>query len=301
MNLTDIMLRAKNHSRQTVAVAVAEDFEVKEAVSIALDNDLANFLLFGNEQAIYEMYEDLLKNEQFAERLKIVHSHSNKEAAKNAVVAVRSAEASIVMKGNLSSSVLLKEVLNKEYGLRDKSVLSHVAIFAVPGRENAVIVTDAAMNIAPTLDQKVKIIENSVEIARKVGIETPKVAVLAAVEVVNPAMQATLDAASLTVMNTRGQIKNCIVDGPLALDNAISVEAAKHKGLTGEVAGQADILLVPTIETGNILYKSLVFMANSEVAALIAGAKAPIVLTSRSDSAMTKLYSLALAICNSKN
>ncbi|MGG0179190.1 phosphate acyltransferase, partial [Gottfriedia acidiceleris] len=110
-----------------------------------------------------------------------------------------------------------------------------------------------------------------------------------------------LDAATLTVMNTRGQIKNCIVDGPLALDNAISVEAAKHKGLTGEVAGQADILLVPTIETGNILYKSLVFMANSEVAALIAGAKAPIVLTSRSDSAMTKLYSLALAICNSKN
>ncbi|MEE6450477.1 phosphate butyryltransferase [Gottfriedia acidiceleris] len=301
MNLKDIMLRAKNYSRQTVAVAVAEDFEVKEAVSIALDNDLANFLLFGNEQAIYEMYEELLKNEQYAERLKIVHSHSNKEAAKNAVVAVRSGEASIVMKGNLSTSVLLKEVLNKEYGLRDKSALSHVAIFDVPGREKAVIVTDAAMNIAPTLDQKVKIIENSVEIARKVGIETPKVAVLAAVEVVNPAMQATLDAATLTVMNTRGQIKNCIVDGPLALDNAISVEAAKHKGLTGEVAGQADILLVPTIETGNILYKSLVFMANSEVAALIAGAKAPIVLTSRSDSAMTKLYSLALAICNSKN
>ncbi|PGL72389.1 phosphate butyryltransferase [Bacillus sp. AFS055030] len=301
MNLTDIMLRAKNHTRQTVAVAVAEDFEVKEAVSIALDNDLANFLLFGNEQAIYEMYEDLLKNEQFAERLKIVHSHSVKEAAKNAVVAVRSGEASIVMKGNLPSSVLLKEVLNKEYGLRDKSVLSHVAIFDVPGRDKAVIVTDAAMNIAPTLEQKAKIIENSVDIARKIGIETPKVAVLAAVEVVNPAMQATLDAATLTVMNTRGQIKNCIVDGPLALDNAISVEAAKHKGLTGEVAGQADILLVPTIETGNILYKSLVFMANSEVAALIAGAKAPIVLTSRSDSAMTKLYSLALAICNSKN
>jgi len=299
MNLTDIMLRAKSHSMQTVAVAVAEDFEVKEAVSLALDNDLANFLLFGNEQAIYELYEDLLTNNKFNGRLKIVHCNTMQEAAKNAVVAVRSGDASIVMKGNLSSSILLKEVLNKENGLRSKSVLSHVAMFDVPGREKAVIVTDAAMNIAPTLDQKVKIIENSVDIARKVGIETPKVAVLAAVEVVNPAMPATLDAASLTVMNTRGQIKNCIVDGPLALDNAISMEAAEHKGLTGEVAGQADILIVPTIETGNILYKSLVFMANSEVAALIAGAKAPIVLTSRSDSAMTKLYSLALAICNS--
>ena len=299
MNLTEIMLQAKSHSRQTVAVAVAEDFEVKEAVSLALDNDLANFLLFGNEQAIYELYEELLRNDKFAERLKIVHCHTVQEAAKSAVVAVRSGEASIVMKGNLSSSVLLKEVLNKEYGLRSKSVLSHVAIFDVPGRDKAVIVTDAAMNIAHTLEQTVKIIENSVDIARRVGIETPKVAVLAAVEVVNPAMQATLDAASLTVMNTRGQIKNCIVDGPLALDNAISIEAAEHKGLTGDVAGQADILLVPTIETGNILYKSLVFMANSEVAALIAGAKAPIVLTSRSDSAMTKLYSLALAICNS--
>ncbi|MEH6938607.1 phosphate butyryltransferase [Bacillus sp. JJ664] len=299
MNLADIMLQAKSHSRQTVAVAIAEDLEVKEAVTLALENDLANFLLFGNEHAIHEMYVDLLMNKDYANRLKIVHADSMQQAAKLAVEAVRLENASIVMKGNLSTSILLKEVLNKEYGLRDKGVLSHVAMFEVPGREKAVIVTDAAMNIAPTLEQKAKIIENSVNIARKVGIKTPKVAVLAAVEVVNPAMQATIDAASLTVMNARGQIKNCVVDGPLALDNAISVEAAQHKGLTGEVAGQADILLVPTIETGNILYKSLVFMANAEVAALIAGAKAPIVLTSRSDSAKTKLYSLALAICNS--
>jgi phosphate butyryltransferase len=299
MNLADIMLQAKSHSRQTVAVAIAEDLEVKEAVTLALENDLANFLLFGNEQSIHEMYVDLLIHKDYANRLKIVHADSMQQAAKLAVEAVRLENASIVMKGNLSTSILLKEVLNKEYGLRDKGVLSHVAMFEVPGREKAVIVTDAAMNIAPTLEQKAKIIENSVNIARKVGIKTPKVAVLAAVEVVNPAMQATIDAASLTVMNARGQIKNCVVDGPLALDNAISIEAAEHKGLKGEVAGQADILLVPTIETGNILYKSLVFMANAEVAALIAGAKAPIVLTSRSDSAKTKLYSLALAICNS--
>lgn len=299
MNLADIMIRAKSQPIQTVAVAIAEDLEVKEAVALALENNLANFILFGNEHLIYEMYEELLKNSDYINRIKIVHAETVQEAAKRSVESVRLGDASIVMKGNLSTSILLKEVLNKEYGLRDQSVLSHVAIFEVPNREKAVIVTDAAMNIAPTLEQKAKIIENSVKIVRKIGIETPKVAVLAAVEVVNPAMPATIDAATLTVMNARGQIKNCIVDGPLALDNAISIEAAEHKGLKGDVAGQADILLVPTIETGNILYKSLVFMANAEVAALIAGAKAPIVLTSRSDSAKTKLYSLALAICNS--
>lgn len=299
MKLADIMLRAKSHSKQTVSVAVAEDFEIKEAVTLALENDLANFILFGNEQKIQEMYVELLNNEDYIDRIKIVHTETIQEAAKRSVEAVSSGEASILMKGNLSTSILLKQVLNKEYGLRDKDVLSHVAMFEVPGWERSVFVTDAAMNIAPTLDQKVKIIENSVKVAKGVGIETPKVAVLAAVEVVNPSMQATIEAATLTVMNARGQIKDCIVDGPLALDNAISVEAAEHKGLSSPVAGNADILLVPTIETGNVLYKSLVFMANAEVAALIAGAKAPIVLTSRSDSAMTKLYSLALAICNS--
>jgi phosphate butyryltransferase len=204
------------------------------------------------------------------------------------------------MKGNVSTAILLKAVLNKEYGLRTGRILSHVAIFEVPGFSKFTIVTDAAMNLEPDLQQKEQIVVNAVKIARSIGIDKPKVAALAAVEIVNPAMQATIDAASLTLMNKRGQIKDCLIDGPLALDNAISLEAAKHKGIESDIAGQADILLVPTIDVGNVLYKSLVYFAKASVGAVIAGAKAPIVLTSRSDSSESKLYSLALAICSSE-
>jgi phosphate butyryltransferase len=299
MKFTDLIPLAKELPKKTISVAVAEDLEVKEAISIALEEDLANFLLFGNEEALSEMYGDLQSDIDKSKRIQIVHASSNQEAAKLAVEAVNKGNASIVMKGNVPTATLLKEVLNKEYGLRNREVLSHVAMFEIPTRDKMVFLTDAAMNIAPTLQQKALIIENSVEVARKVGISIPKVAVLSAVEVVNPAMQATIDAAALTMMNVRGQIKNCLIDGPLALDNAVSMEAAEHKGLNGVVAGNADILMVPSIESGNVLYKSFVFMANAKVAAVIAGAKAPIVLTSRSDSAQTKLYSLALAICSS--
>jgi phosphate butyryltransferase len=189
-------------------------------------------------------------------------------------------------------------VLNKEYGLRLGNILSHVAVFEIPNHDRLIIVTDSAMNISPDLTQKAQIIKNAVAIAKEIGIETPKVAPIAAVEVVNPAMQATIDAAALTMMNKRGQITGCIVDGPLALDNAVSVLAAEHKGINSEVAGKVDILVVPSIEVGNALYKSLVYFANAKVGAVIAGAKAPIVLTSRADSAESKLYSLALAICS---
>jgi phosphate butyryltransferase len=205
------------------------------------------------------------------------------------------------MKGNVPTALILKAVLNKEWGLRTGNVLSHVAAFEVAGFDRLTFITDAAMNIAPDLQQKAQIIENAVEIAQSIGVNHPKVAPIAAVEVVNPAMQATVDAASLTMMNQRGQIRNCAVDGPLALDNAVSHHAAEHKGIESEVAGQADILLVPNIETGNALYKSLIYFAKAKVGAVIAGAKAPIVLTSRADSAESKLFSLALAICSASN
>jgi phosphate butyryltransferase len=202
------------------------------------------------------------------------------------------------MKGNIPTSVLLKAVLNKEFGLRTGNVLSHVAVFEVPDFDRFTIVTDAGMNISPDLEQKAQIVKNAAILARAIGIEYPKVAPIAAVEVVNPVMQATVDAAALSMMNKRGQITGCIVDGPLALDNAVSTLAAEHKGIHSEVAGRADILLVPTIEVGNVLYKSLIYFAKAKVGAVIAGAKAPIVLTSRADSAESKLYSLALAICS---
>jgi len=297
MKLESLITQATQYNDMTVAVAAAEDEEVIEAVTMALDNNFGKFILFGDREKISQLLSE--KNEKYtkSERLQIVHANSKVQAAELAVKAVHLNEANVLMKGNVPTATILKAVLNKEFGLRTGRVLSHVAVFEVPGYDRLIVVTDAAMNIAPDLEQKAQIISNAVAVARAIGIETPKVAPLAAVEVVNPAMSATLDAAALSTMNQRGQITDCIVDGPLALDNAVSMVAAEHKGIDSEVAGQADILLVPNIETGNVLYKSLIYFANAKVGAVIAGAKAPIVLTSRADTAESKLYSLALAVC----
>lgn len=283
----------------TVAVAVAEDEEVIGSVIKALNRNLANFILFGDNEKINMILNvNHIDQQETNKSLTIVHADSNTMAAELAVKAVSTKEATVLMKGNIPTSDLLKAVLNKEYGLRTGNVLSHVAVFEIPEYNRFIIVTDAGMNISPNLEQKAQIIRNAAAIARAIGIEYPKVAPIAAVEVVNPAMQATIDAASLTIMNKRRQITGCIIDGPLALDNAVSALAAEHKGIHSEVAGRADILLVPAIEVGNVLYKSLIYFAKAKVGAVIAGAKAPIVLTSRADSAESKLYSLALAICS---
>ena len=300
MLLESLIYKATQLDGNTVAVAVAEDEEVIEAVIEALNRNLANFILFGDIEKIKMIVNVKNKGQQKStkKKLTIVHADSNEMAAELAVKAVSTREATVLMKGNIPTSSLLKAVLNKEYGLRTGNVLSHVAVFEVPDFDRFTIVTDAGMNIAPELEQKAQMIKNAAALARAIGIECPKVAPIAAVEVVNPAMQATIDAAALSVMNKRGQITGCIVDGPLALDNAVSALAAEHKGIQSEVAGRADILLVPTIEVGNVLYKSLIYFAKAKVGAVIAGAKAPIVLTSRADSAESKLYSLALAICS---
>jgi phosphate butyryltransferase len=272
MKLEHLIDQAAGQPKKTVAVAVAEDHEVIEAVAKAITLQLAQFRLYGNQEKIMGMLQE--HGLQTSEHIEVIAAASSAEAAELSV----------------------KAVLNKEWGLRKGSVLSHVAAFEVPNYDRLIFVTDAAMNIAPDVTQKAAIIQNTVEVARAIGIDLPKVAPIAAVEVVNPAMQATIDAAMLTQMNRRGQIKNCVVDGPLALDNAVSQIAAEHKGIVSDVAGKADILLVPTIEAGNVLYKSLVYFADAKVGAMIAGAKAPIVLTSRADSAETKVYSLALAV-----
>ncbi|NHM32175.1 phosphate butyryltransferase [Neobacillus terrae] len=301
MQLKTFIDRATQLNTKTVAVAAAEDEEVIEAVAHALDSNLARFILFGNREKILALIKEKYPKGEEDSRIKIIHEDTNNAAAEEAVKSVKNSEAHVLMKGNIPTSMLLKAVLNKDYGLRTGNIISHVAVFEIPGYDKLTLITDSGMNIAPDLEQKAQIIKNAVSIARSIGIENPRVAPLAAVEVVNPAMQATLDAAALTVMNMRGQINGCIVEGPLALDNAVSVFAAEHKGITGKVAGKADILLVPTIEVGNALYKSLVYFANAKVGGVIAGAKAPIVLTSRSDTAESKLYSLALALCSVSN
>ena len=199
------------------------------------------------------------------------------------------------MKGIVDTSVILKAVLDKEIGLKDAPVLSHVAVFDVEGFDRLLYMTDPAMCIAPDVEQKMHIIENAVKVAHALGNENPVVSCLCAVEKVNPKMQATLDAAELVARNGRGEIAGCTVCGPLALDNAISEEAARHKGISDPNAGKADILLVPYIEAGNIFYKSLTYMAKASNAGMIVGAKAPVILTSRADSDETKLNSIAVA------
>jgi phosphate butyryltransferase len=298
MKLDSLISKASQNERKTVAVAAAADAEVLEAIADAVKLKLADFLLYGDKEEIEMMITQLHPQLLDSPGIKVLSAPNNNTAAEMAVKAVKANEANVLMKGNIPTASILKAVLNKEYGLRTGAVLSHVAVFEIPGYERFTIVTDAAMNIAPDLEQKAQIVRNAVQVAHSIGIELPKVAPLAAVEVVNPAMQATLDASALTMMNKRGQITGCIIDGPLALDNAVSTIAAEHKGIHSEVAGEADILLVPAIEVGNVLYKSLIYFANAKVGAVIAGAKAPIVLTSRADTAESKLYSLALALCS---
>jgi len=300
MKLESLLNKATQMKDQMIAVAAAADEEVLSAVEKAIEWDLGKFMLFGDENEIQSLIRKFPLLES-STHVTIHHAESVELSAEMAVRAIHEKKAHVLMKGNIPTAKILKAVLNKEYGLRTGNVLSHVAVFEVPHYDRFIFVTDAAMNIRPNLEQKAQIIQNAVQIAKSVGIDLPKVAVLAAIEQINPAMPETLDAASLTMMNERGQIKDCLINGPLALDNAISTFAAEQKKIKNEVAGQADILAVPEIVTGNVLYKSLMYFANAKVAAVISGAKAPIVLTSRADKAESKLYSIALAICASKS
>jgi phosphate acetyltransferase len=221
------------------------------------------------------------------------HSHA---AAAKAVELVRQGEAELLMKGSLHSDELLSAVIAKETGLRTGRRISHVFIMDVPTYHKVLIVTDAAINIAPGLEDKVHICQNAIDLALTLGVKKPKVAILAAVETVNSKMQATLDAAALCKMADRKQITGGILDGPLAFDNAISAEAARIKGIVSEVAGDPDILLVPDLESGNMLAKQLSFLANADSAGLVLGAKVPIILTSRADSVRSRIASCAVAM-----
>ena len=279
--------------RSKIAVAVAQDAEVLLAVNAAYELGIACAVLVGDEAEIRAIAEKLNIS---MDNYEIVHEADKVEACRKAVKLVRDKEADVVMKGIVDTSIILKAVLDKEIGLRMSPVLSHVAVFEVPGYDRLFYLSDAAMNIAPDLETKKHILKNTVQVAHALGNENPIAACLCAVEKVNPKMQATLDAAALVEANQNGEITGCTVIGPLALDNAISVEAAHHKGITDPNAGHADILLVPAIEVGNVFYKSMVFMARAKNAGVIVGAKAPVVLTSRADSDETKLNSIALAL-----
>jgi len=276
-----------------IAVAAAHDDHVLKSVHEVYIRGYAKPVLIGDKEKIFRIADEL---EIDVSKMTIIKELDERRCAEIAVNMVSSSEADVLMKGLMQTSDLLRAVLERDKGLRTTGLLSHIGVYEVPGYPKLLYVTDGGINIAPDLKQKADIIRNAVDVARALGVERPKVAVLAAVETVNPAMQPTLDAAALSKMAQRGQIRNCEIDGPLAMDNAINLAAARHKSIDSAVAGDADILLAPDIEAGNILVKSLIFLGQARSCGIISGARVPLVLTSRAESSEAKYYSILLAL-----
>jgi phosphate acetyltransferase len=280
---------------QPIVTAVAHPCE-ETALSGAIDaatQRLIDPILVGPTAKIEETAKKAGIDISRARIVDAPHSHAS---AEKAVELVRIGEAELLMKGSLHSDEILSAVVTRDSGLRTGRRLSHVFIFDIPTYHKVLIVTDAAINIAPVLEDKVDICQNAIDLCHDLGLERPKIAILAAVETVNSKMPATIDAASLCKMADRGQIRGGVLEGPLAFDNAISKEAALIKGIDSEVAGDPDILLVPDLEAGNMLAKQLTFLANAECAGLVLGARVPIVLTSRADSVRARIASCAVAM-----
>ena len=294
--LRDLIDRSQKPKK--LILAASEDAHSLNAVFNAATENIIRPVLVGDRDKTFGMAEILNLD---ISKFEFIEAKNPVEAVTISVKMLHDKKADVLMKGKVGSSDMMRSILNKEYGLRIGNLLSHFAYFEVDNYHKLIAVTDVAMNIAPTLSEKIQILNNSVKILNTLGIEKPKVAVLGAVEKVNTEMEATLDAALLSKMNQRDQILNCIVDGPLAFDNAISVESARHKEIKSDVAGDTDLLLMPDIEVGNVLYKSLVFFAKAKVASMIVGASAPIVLTSRSDSEQAKFDSILLAAVAAEN
>ena len=288
----------KDHKPKKMVLAASEDAHSLSAVVEAANQEIIRPILVGDKEKTMGLAEILNLD---IGKYEMIQAATPVEAVTLSVKMVHDGKADVLMKGKVGTSDMLRCVLNKEYGLRTGKLLSHFAYFEVETYHKLIAVTDVAMNIAPNLSEKISILNNAVLILNNLGIKIPKVAVLGAVEKVNTDMDATLDAALLSKMNQRDQILNCIVDGPLAFDNAVSVESAKHKEIKSEVAGDTDLLLMPDIEVGNVLYKTLVFFAKAKVASMIVGASAPIVLTSRSDSEQAKFDSILLAAVAAKD
>lgn len=283
---------AKKKETRILAVAASADKHVVEAVANAAKDNIVIPIFVGDE-ALTRKYA--LEVGLAIDNIEFIDEPNDAKACAVAVSLVKDGKADILMKGQVATALLLKAVLDKDNGLRTGSTLSHFALFESPYYHKLIGVTDAAMNVAPEFQDKVSIVKNAVGAMHGIGIEMPKLAVIGPVEVVNPKIESTVHAAMLTQMNRRGQIKDCIIDGPLAIDNAVSKEACEQKKIVTEVGGDADILMAPELNAANILYKMFSFMGGAVSAAVILGAKCPIVLTSRADSEHSKLLSIAFA------
>ncbi len=288
-----LLTAVKSHARKRVAIACGDMESVVQAAARAETENIADAILFGDQPATEKAAAAAGVDLSDAE---LVNIPDRDEAAAEAVRWVARGDADIAMKGRIHTDDFLRAVLQRSDGLRTKKLLSHCFLLEVPHLDKMLLVTDGAMNIAPNFEQKAQIARNAISLGRLLGVDEPKVAVLAAVELVNPKMTATQDAAILALMSSRGQFEHGVVEGPFAFDNAVSEEAAALKGIDNPVAGRADVLLVPDIEAGNILTKSFVYLARGRVAGVVIGAAAPVVLTSRADSAESKFLSIATAV-----
>lgn len=290
-NYNEIVDEVKIRGPVTISVAVAQDKDVLLAIKMAQDAGIAQAILVGDADLITPMLVEV----GLSEDAQVIHEPQTKLAALKAVSLVKHGQAQVLMKGLINSSEFLRAVLSKEEGLRTGRLLSHLGVFEIPGQEKLLFVTDGGMNIAPTLQEKKEILINSMLALHTMGIKEPRVAMLTANEVVSGRMPATVDAKALEDMSARGELPQGIVEGPIALDVAVSKEAAKHKGIDSKIAGNVDLMVVPNIETGNALGKALIYFAKSKMAGIVLGATHPIVMTSRSETPEGKMNSIALA------
>jgi phosphate butyryltransferase len=290
-NFQEVLTRARNAGERVVSVAVAQDKDVLQALKLAQDAGLALPLLVGDAEAI----RPLMAEVGLPASTPVVNEPDITKAALTAVSLVHSGEAQVLMKGLVNTSDFLRAVLNASVGLRTGRLLSHLAVFELPGEAKLAFYTDGGMNIAPTLSEKKDILVNAMLTLAALGIKKPNVAVLTANEQVSPKMPATVDAKALADMAAAGELPPGIVEGPIAYDVAVNPEAAKHKGLASKVAGKVDLFLMPNIETGNALGKALLHYGKAKMAGIVLGATNPIVLTSRAETPEGKLYSIALA------
>ncbi len=300
-NFDQLLEEARKISEQAtrpirIVIAAANDRAALEAIWDAKQMKLADGLLVGNKEAIWKTLDELhIDRNEF----EIIQAAEETEICRRTVQAIHHGEAEIILKGKVKTATLLKAVLDAEHGLRTGRLISDAFVFEWPERPDPnklMIITDGGFNLAPDLNQKIQILENAVQVMHALGHSNPRVAVVSAVETVNPSLPSTVDAAILAKMNERGQIKGCIVDGPLGLDNAISPEAAQQKGIQSPVAGKADILLFPNIESANLTAKGTTYFAKLRLAHATMGARAPVLIPSRSDTADAKLLTIALNV-----
>jgi len=292
-NFTQLREEARRVGPRTVVIADAQDHEALLAARDAEERGIANFVLIGDAAAIEQ---EAAEHQVDISGMKLVQEADRRAAAYRAMEMLSSGEVHCAMKGRIFTADFLKAALDPAVRLRTGKLLTHVAVFDIPGFDRLLLLSDAGVVVAPNLEQKMHIVQNAVDVAHRLGIEVPRVAILAAAEMVNPKIPSTMDAANLSKMADRGQIYGAIVDGPLALDNAISPEAARIKGIHSQVAGQADILIAPDLEAGNALAKAIIYFARSDLAGVVVGARMPLILPSRADTHEAKMMSIVLGV-----